>query len=244
MAPSAHCERDYGPAAGPRSVKHYAQTIMEIANLLTAVGNGTSLRLASGEIRHSARRFIPGAGVASRQNVLAARYLDAYGPSVLSRVLPDHWPRLLVLDSKPLGIRPYGAVEWGQWSPAMPGGGLLAAAGRDEETGVSRIWRISLGGDETPAFLGALPRRAAGRAGVGSSWTGPTPSGFQSSSAGRARPSSSAPGTWPRTSSRRPTATASIFPTHRSWRPFAPPSTRSRNGSPSLIWRKRRARRT
>ena len=64
-------------------------------------------------------------------------------------MLPDRWPRLLVLDSKPLGIRPYGAVPWTDWGGALPGGALLAAAGRDEDEGIARAWRVSFAGDET-----------------------------------------------------------------------------------------------
>ena len=155
------CDRDHGPSDGPRTVKGYTQTITEVANVLAAVGGGTSLRIASRDIRTAARRYTLGPvpkvkgsdrrrrDYSSRQNILAARYLDAYGPRVLNRVLPDRWPRLLVLDSKPLGIRPYGAVPWTDWGGALPGGALLAAAGRDEDEGIARAWRVSFAGDET-----------------------------------------------------------------------------------------------
>jgi hypothetical protein len=155
------CERSHGRTDGPTTVKHYAQTINEVGSVLAAVGAGISLRVASRDIRINARRYSLGRipktdgtvrrrrDYSSRQNVLAARYLDAYGPRVLERILPDHWPRLLVLDSKPLHIRPYGEVSWDDWAPSMPGGALLAAAGKDEDEGVTRTWRVSLGGDET-----------------------------------------------------------------------------------------------
>lgn len=146
---------------GPRTVKHYAQTITEVGSVLASVGSGLSLRVASRDVRNTARRFSLGwipktegavrrqRDYSSRQNVLAARYLDAYGPVVLKKILPDHWPRLLVLDSKPLNIRPYGELKWDDWAPSMPGGALLAAAGKDQDEEVTRLWRVGLGGDET-----------------------------------------------------------------------------------------------
>lgn len=156
-----HCEREYGLADGPRAIREYSQTINEIAGVLVAIGSGSPLRVASRDGRQSARRFTLGAfplsketarkrrDFSSRQNILAARYLDAYGPAILDRVLPTHWPRLLILDSKPLKMRPYGAVEWEDWGSSLPGGALLAAAGRDDEAGIARSWRISFGATET-----------------------------------------------------------------------------------------------
>jgi hypothetical protein len=156
-----HCERDYGPADGPRAIRSYAQSISEVAGILAAVGSGLPLRVASRDVRHTARRFTLGTfpvhkttvrrrrDYSSRQNILAARYLDAYGPAVLARVLPTHWPRLLILDSKPLEMRPYGAVDRGSWASNLAGGALLAAAGRDDGDDIARTWRISFAGDET-----------------------------------------------------------------------------------------------
>lgn len=156
----AHCERDFGIADGPTAPPAYAQTIVEIGELLAKVGSGISLRRSSYEVRQAARRFtlgpFPGSSQTARQrrrypsreNVMAARYLDAYGPAVVDKLLPTRWPRILVLDSKPLKIRPYGAVGWDGWDE-MPSGGLLVAAGRDEDDGPSRAWRIGLAPDET-----------------------------------------------------------------------------------------------
>lgn len=50
-----HCEQDYGRTSGARSVCHYTQTINEIAATLTAVGTGSSLRVASRDTRYAAR---------------------------------------------------------------------------------------------------------------------------------------------------------------------------------------------
>lgn len=155
-----HCERDYGPADGARTGRGYSQSVMEIGSLLASVAHGDSLRLASRDARKAARRLSfgpfpddgsPRARQAynSRQNVLAARYLDAYGPSALQELLPRRWPRLLVLDSKPLGIRPYGVLEWDDWDDTMPGGSLLVAAGTDLEQRQTTPWRAGIGADET-----------------------------------------------------------------------------------------------
>lgn len=155
-----HCERDYGPADGARTGRRYSQSVMEIGSLLASVAHGDSLRVASRDARNAARRLslgpFSGGGSPrvrqaynSRQNVLAARYLDAYGPDAVSELLPRRWPRLLVLDSKPLGIRPYGVVEWDDWDDTMPGGSLLMATGTDLEQRQTTPWRVGIGADET-----------------------------------------------------------------------------------------------
>lgn len=156
----SHCERDYGPADGPRIGRRYTQTVIEIGELLAAVGRGDSLRSASRDARKAAQRMSLGSfrsdgkprsrqNYASRQNVLAARYLDAYGPPVLDELLPRRWPRLLVLDSKPLKIRPYGVLGWDDWDDTMPGGALLAARGTDAEQRQTTPWRVRIAADET-----------------------------------------------------------------------------------------------
>jgi hypothetical protein len=133
---------------------------MEIGSLLASVARGDSLRVASRDARKAARRLSFGPfqqdgaprrrqAYNSRQNVLAARYLDAYGPAAVSELLPRRWPRLLVLDSKPLGIRPYGVVGWDDWDDTMPGGSLLAATGIDLEQRQTTPWRVGIGADET-----------------------------------------------------------------------------------------------
>ena len=153
----SNCEHEHGPMDGARVVPQYTQTINEIANVLRAVGTGDSLRVAGRDARQQARRYTFGPhgpsrtlrSYSSRQSVLAARYLDAYGSEVVRQVWPDHWPRLLVLDSQPHEIRPWGKENWGDWGVDMPRGGLLAAGGRDEDKGAAQVWRISLLADET-----------------------------------------------------------------------------------------------
>lgn len=94
-----HCERDYGPADGARTGPRYSQSVIEIGSLLASVARGDSLRVASRDARKAARRLSFGPfredgsprtrqAYNSRQNVLAARYLDAYGPTAVSELLP------------------------------------------------------------------------------------------------------------------------------------------------------------
>jgi hypothetical protein len=155
-----HCERDYGPADGARTGRRYSQSVMEIGSLLASVARGDSLRAASRDARKAASRLSFGPfrqdgkprtrqAYNSRQNVLGARYLDAYGQAAVAELLPRRWPRLLVLDSKPLGIRPYGVVGWDDWDDTMPGGSLLAATGTDLEQRQTTPWRVGIGADVT-----------------------------------------------------------------------------------------------
>lgn len=164
------CERDYGPGDGPRTPRRYTQTVIEVASLLASIGRGDSLRLASRDARTAAQRMSLGQrqpkgtprtrlSVPSRQNVLGARYLDVYGRRVADELLPRRWPRLLILDSKPLTIRPYGVIEWDDWDDTMPRGGLLAAAGTDLEQRKAMPWRLGLLPDEThESWLAFLER--------------------------------------------------------------------------------------
>jgi hypothetical protein len=154
------CEREMGPADGQRISRRFTQSVAEIAQVLVGVGRGDSLRGSAHDARHTARRFTLGSMpattgtprrrrvYASRQPVLAARYIDTFGEAVLADALPRRWPSSVSLDSKPLKIRPYGVVDWDDWTD-MPGGALLTVAGREADERSSRAWRISLTADET-----------------------------------------------------------------------------------------------
>jgi len=85
----------------------------EIARLFLRVGEGMSLREASGQLRESIfrvnhrdpakpqlKRIRP--GQTSHQANLAVNYLDAYAPAIIDKLHPKHWPAVVVIDSTTL----------------------------------------------------------------------------------------------------------------------------------------------
>jgi hypothetical protein len=87
---------------------------------------------------------------ASRQFALAARYLDLFAPRIDEQLAPKRWPRMLILDSKPLGIRAYDVeAHVPGWDPDERGGAILAATGGDDPKLPMMAWRIGVAGDET-----------------------------------------------------------------------------------------------
>jgi hypothetical protein len=101
------CEHEVRRAEGPTVIPDFGYAVGEAARTLVLVGEGKSLREASQKVRYGAGRFTSdrhGHRWASRQNALAADYLDNFGPIVVRGMTPAHWPRMLVLDSQPLGI--------------------------------------------------------------------------------------------------------------------------------------------
>ena len=93
---------------------------------------------------------------------LAARYVDLFGATIERELGPDRWPAILVLDSKPFGLRAYGADEHGEiWDSGERAGTALIAAGGDDPKRPLSAWRIGFAGDETAAswsdFLAELP---------------------------------------------------------------------------------------
>jgi hypothetical protein len=161
------CDRETGRTDGPIARPSFSHSVSEIAQLLILVGQGVSQRRASQEVRFAAQRFTidrHGNRTASRQNSLAADYLDHYAHIVLEQTAPARWPAILVLDSRPLKVRPYGVDDLPfRQRPAAPdrGGAILVAAGTDDPQQTSRAWRIGLAGDETGEswfdFLSELP---------------------------------------------------------------------------------------
>lgn len=147
------CDLKPGVAEGPISPVGYVHTAVEIAHLLELVGQGTSLRQASQTVRLEAHRFWQDAhGIrhASRQGALAARYLDLFGTAIDAALAPTRCPKILVLDSKPLNLRAYGAERFdATWNIAERGGAVFVAAGSDDPRGRSLPWRIGLAPDET-----------------------------------------------------------------------------------------------
>lgn len=147
------------PGPGPRTTVRSSQSFP-----LQLVGRGTSLRRSSLTVRIEAQKFIEdesGMRHASREHVNAARYLDLFAAEIDRELAPRRWPRLLVLDSKPFGLRAYGAATHGErWDPNARAWAVLVAVGRNDRTRRPKAWRIGFAGDERATswldFLGEL----------------------------------------------------------------------------------------
>jgi len=102
------------------------------------VGRGTSVRRSSQTVRLEAQKFVEdesGMRHASRERDLAARYLDLFGAEIDHELAPRRWPQILVLDSKPFGLRPHGAAEHGErWDPNARAGAVLVAVDGNDRT--------------------------------------------------------------------------------------------------------------
>jgi hypothetical protein len=147
------CDVKPGVAQGPISPADYFHTATEIAHLLQLVAQGMSLRRASRTVRLEAHRYwedAHGMRHASRQHALAARYLDLFGTAIDKALAPTRCPRILILDSKPLNLRAYGADEFDpRWNRDERGGAVLIAVGGDDPGKRLMPWRIGLAPDET-----------------------------------------------------------------------------------------------
>ncbi len=147
------CDVKPGVAQGPLSPPDHLHTAVEIARLLQLVAEGTSLRRASRTIRLEAHRYVEdahGMRHASRQHTLAARYLDLFGTAIDKALAPTRCPRILILDSKPLNLRAYGADDLDPaWNRDERGGAVLIAVGGDDPRQPMMPWRIGLAPDET-----------------------------------------------------------------------------------------------
>lgn len=220
------CDITPGVAEGPVSRVDHFHTATEIAHLLQLVAEGMSLRRASETVRIEAHRFVldrHGMRHASSQHVLAARYLDLFGSAIDEALAPRVCPRILILDSKPLNLRAYGAEAvrpW--WNTQERGGALLVALGMDRPGDRPMPWRIGAAGDETTGswreFLGEFD----GPGPTGWSRTGRAPSRWPSDVGGRPPPSTTASSISAGCSARRPRRTAS--------RPTRHPTTSSSGG--------------
>jgi Probable Zinc-ribbon domain len=114
------CEHVYARHEGVKTGRDFVFGHAEIARLFLRIGEGMSLREASRELRASVFRVHRGhaskgirAGATSRECTLAANYLDAFAPAVVEALHPRSWPRVVVLDAKPLLTRGYrrGSAE-------------------------------------------------------------------------------------------------------------------------------------
>ena len=147
------CDTTPGFAEGPISPADFLHTAAEVAHLLQLVAQGMSLRRASRTVRLEAHRYLEdahGMRHASRENALAARYLDLFGTAIDNALAPTHSPRILILDSKPLNLRAYGAEDFDEtWNREERGGAVLIAVGGDDPSKRLMPWRIGLAPDET-----------------------------------------------------------------------------------------------
>ena len=147
------CDIKPGVAQGPISPADFLHTATEIAHLLQLVAQGMSLRRASRTVRLEAHRYFEdahGMRHASREYALAARYLDLFGTAIDKALAPTRCPQILILDSKPLNLRAYGAEDFDPlWNREERGGAVLIAVGGDDPGKRLMPWRIGLAPDET-----------------------------------------------------------------------------------------------
>lgn len=159
------CDIRPGVAQGPLTPVEFETSANEMARILVLVGSGTSGRKAAQSVRYDAQRYDTdafGFRYASREFGLAGRYLDLFGEAIDQALAPKAWPKILVLDSKPLNLAPYDADEFGEdWESGKRAGAVLAAVGGDDPKRPLRAWRLGLTGDETTeawlTFLNELP---------------------------------------------------------------------------------------
>lgn len=145
------CEHEARRGDGPTVVPRFSFPVADAARDLLLVGEGKSLRESSQKVRYAAGKFdidSDGRRWASRQNALSADYLDQFGPLVVRSLTPSHWPRILVLDSLPLGIRVRDAHLYG-YQQGREGAAVLVAAGRQRNQPRTRCWLATLAADET-----------------------------------------------------------------------------------------------
>jgi hypothetical protein len=147
----ANCSHEPGRTDGAPTALRSLYSVPEVARLLVETGTGTSLRLASRNLRIENNRLShddAGRSYYSRQNALAADYVDRYGPTIVAATRPSRWPRFLILDSVPLNMRMRDAEAVG-----LPfdteGGAVLAAAGTDDSQRPAKAWHACLAGNET-----------------------------------------------------------------------------------------------
>lgn len=148
-----NCEHKLERGDGVVALPSYSFALTELASVAEFVGQGRSLRESSQEARKAAGLATSdqhGRTWTSRQNALAADYLDAFGPIIVRAMTPRRWPRIVVLDSIPLGIRPRTAHDNG-YPTDREGGAVLVAAGRERFQPRTRTWLTTLAGDETEA---------------------------------------------------------------------------------------------
>lgn len=112
------CEHVYARHEGVRTGRDFVFGHAEIARLLVRVGEGRSLRAASGDLREHLLRV--GNGGPSRAASLAVNYVDAFAEPILAELGPTEWPRVVVLDATTLFTRGYRAEGDDATEAAVP----------------------------------------------------------------------------------------------------------------------------
>jgi hypothetical protein len=168
------CEHVFARHEGVKTGRDFVFGHQEIARLFLRIGEGMSLREASRELRASVFRVHRGdrakgirAGATSRQCTLAANYLDAFAPAIIAALHPRSWPRVVVLDAKPLltrGYRRSGADtdEAGRRAGNLKAGTILVAMDPSGPEAMPALMQVQGGGDTDSwktffAALGGAP---------------------------------------------------------------------------------------
>lgn len=107
-----HCERVFARAEGLAGGSYFSFVLREVATALVRIGRGDPYRAISRDLRLAVGRL--GAkgkrkGLLCRSGQLATDYLDVFGSDLVAAVSPDHWPRIVALDSKPIRVRDHSS---------------------------------------------------------------------------------------------------------------------------------------
>lgn len=158
-----HCDRPADRTSGTPIRPSSTFAVLDVATLLAQLGEGASLRDASRRRRLESGIRIPGVRP-SRQNALAADYLDVLGPVVAKAVRPEKWPRFLILDSMPLKLRVRDPEAIALGVPyGTEGGAVLVASGKDDPALAAQPWLARYSGSESaPAWFDFLSTNCVG----------------------------------------------------------------------------------
>ncbi|MFN8630056.1 MAG: hypothetical protein U0838_06930 [Chloroflexota bacterium] len=95
-----NCEHEYGRGEGLRTGCEFWFSFREAADILVAIGQGSTYREAGARARLAAKRYRRAERDVSRDAHHVVSYLDVFAPVVLEKHLPRRTPRIMVLDTK------------------------------------------------------------------------------------------------------------------------------------------------
>ncbi len=157
-----HCGHAVGRNEGPVTPRGYVYSAREIAEMLVELGKGASLRKASARLRRETGRTSKdkfGNRRTSRHPQLAINYLASFAPIVIDELLPQAWPRTVILDGTPFLRR----TTYEDGAPRQGGPldfQIYAAYGYTGGKGSGLLWRMDMRGgadnEEWAAFLRSL----------------------------------------------------------------------------------------
>jgi len=133
---------------GAETARRYFYSTRDIADMLVELGRGTSLRKASAAARRSTARLTRdqyGNRRVSYHAQLAINQLAVFGPVVTDALLPQTWPRSVVLDGTPFLRR----TTYDDGAPRQGGPigfALYAAYGYTGGKGTGLLWRMDMRG--------------------------------------------------------------------------------------------------